>query len=335
MESNAAKVVLDDSREQLGSLIDDIYNKRIAGLESKRSVYPRTHFIASDIVPCDRYMVYSVLNWRDKKAFESGVVARLDEGNRHEKQMVSELMLMGFNVIQNQMPIEIKNRTGELVCRGKIDGLIQYGRQRFALEIKTMSPNVFNSVNSIEDFYKKPYLRKYLSQIWLYLYGNNLEYGLFMLDNLMGQWKAVPIELNYEATEGILQRLERCWEYVKKKEYPDPIPYDSTMCDDCAFAATCLRDVSSKNILDLSADEEFSTMAKRCAELKPLVKEHDAIEKGIKLKLEGVNERKIIMGDTWKVEVSMSKRKTANVPDDVKEKYMEEKDVKTVKVVQL
>ncbi len=324
------------TNEKLDLLINDITEKRKAKFEAARSVYARTHFIASDISACDRYMVYSVLNWQERKAFDGGVMARLEEGSRHEKQMIAELLTMGFSVIQNQMPIEIKDNKGVLMCRGKIDGLLEYQGQKFAMEIKTMNPNVFNSINCLEDFQRKPYLRKYLAQLQLYLYGNNLEYGLFILDNLMGQWKMIPVMLDYEGTEAILQKIERNWKNVINKTYPAPISYDSEMCEDCSFAATCLRDIPASNRLDFSEDKDLPVIVNRFLELKPVVKEYDVLDKAIKSKCELVTENKtIIVGDNAKIEVSFGKRKSYNVPDDVKNQYLEMTDTKKVQVVRL
>ena len=324
-------------QNKLNELIDSIITKRKERLESERSVYPRTHFIASDISSCDRYMCYSVLNWQEKKVFDTGVLARMQEGTQHEKQIVIELMNMGFSVIQNQMPIEIKEpKTGELMCRGKLDFILQYEGKKYPAEVKTMNPNIFNSINKIEDFQRKPYLRKYLAQINLYMFGNSCEEGLFILDNLMGQWKIIPVLLDYEGTEAILQKLERNWKHIKAKTYPKPIPYDSEMCENCTFATTCLRDIPESQRLDFSEDIDLPIIVNRYLELKPLVKEYDILDKSIKSKVELVKENKTIMvGEAAKIEISIGKRKSYDIPDDIKIQYCEEVATKKVSIIKL
>jgi len=320
----------------LNELIDKIITKRKSRLESQRKIYPRNQFIASDIVGCDRYMVYSVLNWQDRQVFDSAVLARLEEGNRHEKQIIAELLTDGFEVIEGQKPFEIKNRAGEIICRGKIDGIIKYGENKYPFEIKTMNQNVFNSVTSLDDFTKKEYLRKYIRQIQLYLYGNNIEEGVFILDNLAGQWKIFPVTLDYGECEAILQRLERCWEAVKNKKYPDPISYDENICGNCPFATTCLRDIPAENRLDFSTDEDLPVLLERYGELKPLAKEFEQVDEAIKSKFAIVDKTEdVIVGDNWRISIKIGKRKSYEVPDEVKQQYMTEKDVKTIKIIPL
>ena len=317
-------------------LIDKIVAARKNKLESQRAVYPRNTFIASDIVGCDRYMVYSVLNWQDRQALDGAVLARLEEGRRHEKQIIAELLELGFEVIEGQKPFEIKNRSGEIICRGKIDGILRDGKNKYPFEIKTMNPNVFNSVSSLDDFNKKEYLRKYIRQIQLYLYGNNLDEGMFILDNLAGQQKILPVSLDYGECEKILQQLERCWELVKQKKYPDPISYDENICGNCPFATTCLRDIPAENRLDFSTDEDLPTLLARYDELKPLAKEFEEVDDAIKSKFAIVDKTKdILVGDNWRISIKIGKRKSYEVPDEIKQQYMTEKETKLVKIIKL
>ena len=173
----------------------DIQEKRKQSLRKKISAYPRATSILSDIGECDRQMVYSITNWKDKPLHDEELQARFNAGNLQEREMYSELQSLGFDLQAGQEVVEIKNRAGETIARGKIDGKIRYQNIKVPFEIKSMNPMVYDNVDDIEDFKKKPYLRKYLRQIQMYLFGNNCEEGLLFCTDCLGHWKIFVITL--------------------------------------------------------------------------------------------------------------------------------------------
>ncbi|MEN3014407.1 MAG: hypothetical protein ABDH23_07355, partial [Endomicrobiia bacterium] len=265
------------------NLIQEIIKRYNTLLESKKQKYPRQCFIASDITDCDRYLVYSVLNWQDRAEVDNYMMATFEAGKEHERMVVSDLLQLGFEIIEGQTPFEIKNREGEVICRGKIDGKIKYNGQKYPFEVKTMNVNMFNLINDIEDFSKKPLFRKYLRQIQLYLYGHNCEEGLFIITDLQKHYKLIPVYLDYGECELILQRLEKSWEYVKKKQLPAMIS-DTRICQKCAFNHLCLPDIKSEGS-EFIVDDELLTMLERREELKKYVEEYEEIDEIVKERL--------------------------------------------------
>lgn len=238
------------------TLAFEIVERRRKALHGKNAPYPRSVSILSDIGECDRQMVYSITNWQDKPPFDDDLLWRFEAGKDQEVLLLRDLMGLGYEVIGGQEVIEIKNRAGETIGRGKIDGKIDYHRIKIPFEVKSMNPMVFDNIDTIEDFQKKPYLRKYIRQITMYLYGNNVEEGLLLCTDCLGHWKIFVVTLDYGLAEQILQRLERVHEHIKTKTQPDRIEFRDEICGKCAFYQICLPDMIRTEMQVLN-DEDF------------------------------------------------------------------------------
>lgn len=323
------------SLEIAEKLVNEIVEKRKQYLQNKIQRYPASNFRASDIPDCNRYMVYSVLDWQKKELHDEGLQAIFERGNIEERQVVQDLMAIGFNFVSQQTPIEIKNRQGEVICRGSIDGKIIYNKEAIPCEIKSMNMNTFNSLNSLDDFTKRPLHRKYLRQMQLYLFGNNEEAGIFILTNLQGHYKFIVVTLSMEECEWILQRLERNWEFVKKKEYPDPMGYNEKICGWCGFKHLCLPEIKNEGsqMIDNPALEE---KLERREDLKILVEEYDEIDSSIKDLFRNVPQA--FIGKTWQI---ISQKRTGTridtkaLPEEIKKQYSVPTETVTVKILKL
>ncbi len=281
----------------LNDLITAMIEKRKATLAAKINRYPRTHFIASDIHDCDRYMVHSVLDWEKRPLHDEGLQAIFDAGNREEESVKARMAADGWQVILQQTPFEIKNKKEEIICRGKIDGKIIYEGLAIPWEVKSMDGNIFRTITGPDDFKKKPWHRKYLRQMQLYLFGNNAEAGLFTISDFRRE-KYLPVALDLGECEHILQRLERNWEFVKRKEYPERMDYDASICGKCPFLTVCLPDIKNTGAKFID-NEQLSQTLDRLAELKPLNKEYEAIDKEVKEAFRGVPDA--VVNLAWRI----------------------------------
>jgi len=321
--------------ENTNKLIDDIIEKRKKYLQSKINRYPAKNFRASDIHECNRHMVHSILDWDKKQLYDEGLQAIFDRGNDEERLVVRDLAELGFNFIHQQTPIEIKNRAGEIICTGRIDGKIIHNGCVVAIEIKSMNMNTFNSLKSIDDFHKKPLHRKYLRQLQLYLYGNNEEAGIFMLSNLQGAYKLIPVILDYGTCEHILQRLEKCWEFVKKKEYPERMEYNESICGRCAYAHLCLPEVKNEGARFVD-DDELEDRLERREQLKVAADEYDELDKDIKGRFKGYPQ--VFVGSSWQItgkESIVKRLDIPAIPDEIKAKFTIETPQWRCKIVKL
>jgi CRISPR/Cas system-associated exonuclease Cas4 (RecB family) len=319
------------SLEITEKLVNEIVERRKQYLLSKIKRYPVNNFRASDIPDCDRYMVHSILNWDERTLYDEWLQATFDRGNAEEKQVIIDLMTLGFEFIHQQMPFEIKNRASEVICRGHIDGKILWEGKAIPCEIKSMNINTFNSLNSIEDFTKKPLHRKYLRQMQLYLFGNNEEAGVFILTDLQGHYKFIVVILSYEECEWILKRLEKNWEFVKNREYPDRIEYSDKICGRCAFSHLCLPEVKHEGS-QMIENEILEGKLERREELKKLADEYETLDDEIKEPFKKNRIPQAFVGTSWQITTKVStgtRVDTKSMPDDIKKQY----EVPTEKVV--
>jgi CRISPR/Cas system-associated exonuclease Cas4 (RecB family) len=307
--------------ENTEKLIDEMMAKRKAHLAAKIQAYPASNFRASDIGECDRAMVYSVLDWNKKSLHDEGLQAIFDAGNKEEENVKARLGYdLGFKFIEQQRPFEIKSRSGEVMCRGHIDGKVLYNGEAIPIEIKSMDGNIFNSIKSLDDFHKKPLHRKYLRQMQLYLFGNGEEAGIFILSNFRTE-KLIPVVLDFGECEAILQRIERNWEYVKKKEYPERMEYNAAICGKCAFKHICLQEVKNEGAKFID-NPELEARLERRAEVETYADEYAALDKEIKETFKGIPEAYV--GKAWQVvgkeRVSVGVD-TKAIPDEIKKQY--------------
>lgn len=304
----------------VADLAQSIIEKRTADLTTRISQYQRKNSILSDVADCERYMTYAVLDWDKRPVHDAELQARFDVGNLWEREMVRDLQGLGFTVTLSQQPVQIIGRGGELIATGKIDGFIQWEGRRYPVEFKSMNSNVFNSINTVEDFGKKPWTRKYLKQIQMYMFGNNCEEGLFIVNDCLGHWKLFPVYLDLGECEAILQKLERVAGAIKSKTYPDRIAYDQSICGKCPFAVQCLQDVINRPA-DLIDNEVLEADITRHEELKPLAKEFETLHDNLKGTFNGIE--KAIVGTRWMIQNVPSKRTVYELTKEAEEQIGE------------
>ena len=320
-------------------LATEIVEKRIAYLEKSNSRWKPAHFYASSIPECDRQLVHSVLDWDKKPLADSGLLAIFDAGKAEEARIGRILSELGYELIAQQNPIEIRHpKTGKVICTGRIDGKIIYkdGEGKpiaIPCEMKSMADYLFQSINSLEDFQKRPLHRKYLKQMQLYLYGNNIEAGLFIISNFR-QIKVIPVYLDYGFCEQILKQLDRAWEYVEKGEYPDPIDYRPEICDNCPFEMLCTKTTANK-AAELIDSPELEANIERFMELKPAKEEYDKLDKLIKTPFKENGILNAVIGTKYQIVGRRQKRisyDTKLLTDEEREKIKTENEITVYKI---
>jgi CRISPR/Cas system-associated exonuclease Cas4 (RecB family) len=312
-------------------LIDSIISARKQNLSSKISRYPRQVPILSDVSDCDRQIEYGVLNWQDRQMWGEDTQARLEVGKDEERRVVRELLDLGFDVIQSQEPVEIKGKDGVLIARGKIDGFIRYEKKKIPLEIKSMHPQAFAQINSLDDLQRKPWHRKYLRQIMAYMFGNDCEEGFLLITNCLGQWKLIPVYLSLEDCEYLLQRLERIHENLTARKLSERIPYSEQICDKCPFVQVCLPDVKHDGMEIIFMNGELEEKLRRREELEPLAKEFLDLDEEVKLVAKTRN-KDLLVGD-YSIFLRKSQRTKYEIPDEIKKSFAEKYEVTAVKIV--
>lgn len=306
--------------EDASSLANYIVGKRRDVLKARINRYPKRAFTCSDIHECDRYMIHSILDWDKRELHDVGLQAIFDAGNKEEENVKVRIGYeLGLEFVETQSPFEIKNRYGEVIASGKIDGKILWNGKAIPVEIKSINENSFNMLNSLEDFNKRPLYRKYLRQMQLYLYGNNQEAGLFILSNFRTE-KVILVTLDYGECEYILTRLERLWEIKKKGIYPEGV-YRAELCDRCPFITLCMVDIKNTPA-EMINNEFLEEKLLRREELKPLKDEYDEIDEEIKATFKNIP--RAFVGSSFEIVGREQSRKSVDakaMPDELRKQY--------------
>jgi CRISPR/Cas system-associated exonuclease Cas4 (RecB family) len=269
--------------------------------------------------PCTRYLVFDRTRWEEKTLHNERLQMIFDLGNDIEARVMHDLTDAGVEVIEQQRAFFWKeyNISGHIDAKALIDGMA------YPLEIKSMSPFVFDRVNSVEDMLKSKYayMRAYPGQVTLYLLMDNKERGFFICKNkVSGAMKEIPVTLDYELGESLLRKAEVINAHVNNQTLPDPIEYDENVCSDCGYNHICTPDRMGKEV-EIVDDNELAELLAEWERLKPFSKEYDEVDKRIS---EAVNGREKILVDNWYITGSWRKRTGYNVPDEIKKQYAQE-----------
>ena len=271
--------------------------------KSEITSYPvRANYASQMGHPCLRYLVYNRLNWKDKPLPDLERKLVFDEGHYQEQRVIRDIMDAGIEIVQLQQPFV----WDKYQISGRIDGIIKEGKTRMPVEIKSMSPYTWKSINSEGDLYtRKWYYRNYLAQMTLYLLMTELEQGLFILKNRnTGQLKQILYPLVYEYGEQLIKKAIKINEYVAKNEYPERMEYRADICNSCDFFSLCMPQKLRKET-QVSTNTELEAMLNRRGELKPLGAELGKIEREIRNRVRDIG--KLICGD-WLLRQEMKMR---------------------------
>lgn len=246
--------------------------------------------------PCIRYLVYCRTKWQEKVLHGLELQYIFDEGNLHESAIMQEMTAAGLVIIEQQRAFEWK----EYEITGHIDGKLFISTDLIKpLEIKSISPFGFVSINTIDDIihHKQFFYRKYVDQLTLYLLMDNKETGLFLFKNKTnGQLKELELKLDYGRGETLLKKAEMINKHVAEGTIPNAMQYDDNVCNRCGFVHICCPEVNTDE-LELMTDPDFESKLDRHQELKNIVKEYNKLDREVKKSLK---EKKILIGN-WMV----------------------------------
>ncbi|HOX21829.1 MAG TPA: hypothetical protein PLL10_00065 [Elusimicrobiales bacterium] len=299
--------------------------------EAEISKYKPTGLIASNLGPCRRERVLSVACWDQKPAPDAEGMERMAQGSDAERRAIARLLTLGFEVVEGQLPFEIKGRDGTTtILKGKIDGKLKVGRRRVPFEHKYWAPHVVERINDARDFERYEWTKKALRQMQAYLYANNEPDGLFILWDGRGFPKCIAVDLDFEEMERLLTECEADTAHLKAGTLPDHCG-EASVCRRCwAFGVCCQPpDVDASGAVVVDDDELISLLELR-EQMSPYADEFEAADKKVKdaLKARGVD--RVIAGP-FEARISTQVRRSKVYPADA---AFEEKlaEVKVVKI---
>jgi CRISPR/Cas system-associated exonuclease Cas4 (RecB family) len=268
--------------------VGEISEKIVEGRRKDIRRYPQYVTRSSDIGhPCEKYLVLSITNWQDRQLHDPGLEFVFSGGRKVEELAIEDLEKAGFKVYKPEPDSSLKEVkpaiTGHLDLRVDFgDGVVR------TLEIKGLNMYDFNALNSLEDFFnsKKVHVRKYPAQLMCYLYFKGEDKGYFYLKSLPGfQFKIIPVKLDYDYMESILQKTERIEKHIAEGTMPEGIN-DLDVCPRCPFWHICLPELQATE-LELITDPELEDKLERWNEIKEYYKEYRELDSDIKKSVNG------------------------------------------------
>lgn len=202
---------------------------------------------ASDLHhPCKRNLVYARLNGLERQPMDLDGLWRIREGNELEAKIKRQLSIVGFEITAAQKRL----RDEKAKISGRIDGLTPLKRKfpppfsslkEVPGEIKSVNPRFWDDLVSIKAIRESRYwwIRKYPSQLNLYALLHNLPGGFLILGTFGKRPRILPMVLDYDLAERDIRMAESVNSHVDAGTYPEPMPYDPSVCGMCGWGHLC------------------------------------------------------------------------------------------------
>ncbi|OHB69336.1 MAG: hypothetical protein A2W17_12530 [Planctomycetes bacterium RBG_16_41_13] len=260
-------------------------------MDKQRKQYPVSSNRAGELGhPCIRYLTFLRVRGEERPIHSLDTQFIFLEGQLAEKSVLRLLEDSGIEVIEQQKSFQWR----EYQIGGKLDGKIIHEDKMLPLEIKRMSPYLFDKMNTVDDLLKSKYYYKYPAQLTLYLLMDSQEQGIFIIKNpVTGRLKEILLNLDYEYGESLIKKAEQVNTCIADNTIPNPIPWEET-CEKCCFKHLCLQEVLRKEI-EFVVDQELEELVQGFHELKQWRDEWEKINKKLKERLHGVE--KIVIGE--------------------------------------
>ena len=266
-------------------------------VKSEIKVYPCEHLRASNVGhPCERYLYLLIRSWEELQPHDEGLQNIFDLGNSIEAYTIKKLRDSGLEVIT---PTQRSWKVENPLITGREDIRIKDPEtgELFPAEIKGLSPNEWERLNTVEDFYnsRRYYVRGYPAQLMVYCWRFEKEKGFFVLTNkLTGELKIIEVPFDWERADELLKKAERIYTALADssgKTIPEACD-DLSVCEKCQMRHICTA-AHERPETEID-DGELEEAIDRKNELAPLYREYNEINDQIK-KMVGDRE-KVISG---------------------------------------
>lgn len=291
----------------------DVNAKLFKAKADKITVHPCQHLRASNLGhPCERYLYLLIKHWEEQKPHDVGLQNIFDLGNTLEEHTIKNIKEAGYEVftptcrswkvdvkggiISGREDIRIKDENGELL----------------PVEIKGIHPQEFDKLNCVDDFLKskKPWIRGYPSQLYVYLYKFEKEHGFFALTNkVTGETKFIDVPFDWNYADEMLKKAERIYDALKTGIEPEACD-EISVCENCSLQHIC---GSVKRVqADFELDDVLENLIQKKQELAAYKREYDDVDKEIKMR---VGEREKVITGNYVIVRSAFVKKSFTVPE--------------------
>lgn len=249
--------------------------------------------------PCERELVYKRVDPDKALGYEPKTLGIFRLGNTLEKHWVQLFTDAGYEITHAQ----ISSRWNEYNITGHIDGKLWLDDKPYIVEFKSMNPNTWSKIKSVDDLFDGDWTEKYIAQLLLYLWMEEHEEGFLILFNKSSaEMKIIEVNLSdhLEFAESLIKKAESIEKHIKEGTLPDQINRRK-ICEKCKFFSHCGPTIDYGPGATVVQDEDLSALLFERYLLKEskddYVKAHDKVKEYLKLP-EGQNEGQwIVAGD--------------------------------------
>ena len=259
----------------------DIQTGIEAVLQSKKKLYPsHVNRISGLDDPCLRRLYYSRHDWDKANETSTFLQGIFETGKTLEpkiEQIVIEVGLAStprWRMVGRQTPThdalfkehQISGTTDEFL---QIETGDDMWETVGAIDVKTMSPNIYPRITDYASLSRYPWTKKYRGQAMLYSLGHNLDRCFLLLVNKNNLYEMKIIE--FEVDMGYCDELLAKAKAVNKaiaSETPPPQIVDAGECSKCRFLSHCCPDISTGGNLEMIDNDELEAILDQMAELE-------------------------------------------------------------------
>lgn len=285
--------------------------------------------------PCARNLAYCRTHWRERQPLDIDALYRVEAGSEEETKIKHRLERAGYEVIMAQQHFSWP----EYQISGRIDGKVAapvMGKKRyFPIEVKMINAMFWDKTKTIEDVRtsRNWWVRKYISQLNLYLFMDNAEGGFMVLCCPGRRPRILPMLPDYDLADADLAKASLVNKHVLAGTLPEPMPYNPSVCGMCDFAHMCpqLKSLGSSWI---EVPESDTPMLELYLELKDAKKQFEEVHS----KLVGDNKKpgryfgmNAIAGGII-IESKPRPMTKYAVPPEVKEQFKEKYEITTTSI---
>lgn len=250
--------------------------------------------------PCERRLYL----WRTAgdQAAEMGpsVRAILGMGTELEPIIRRRLEALGFQVTATGTAFP----SNKYEISGTTDVVLLHEGRQFIGEIKSINGYDFETLNTAQDLAdsRKAWLRKWLDQTMLYLYLAETTEArrpqpiagavLILFSKQSGELKAIPIRMDYDRVQGLLDKADRLNEAVRTQT-PPAFLTDPVECRRCPFfSRACFPPLDFGEGMNVHQDQDLEEALDRREELAPAGKEYASLDRRVKDRVKAIADGK-------------------------------------------
>ena len=283
-------------------MIDVVEKIRMSRMKEARNEPCNTNRASVLGHPCVRYLYHCRADWDRRQPVTEKLAYLFHEGHEQEERVLKAMRNAGIDVSREGESFEWK----KYQITGHIDCMIRYGRKELPVEIKSMAPTLFPSVNSVDDMYNHPrfWIRHYPAQLTVYMMLTEKEEGMFLLKNKSsGELKQLDFMLDFDFARDLIEKAEAVNAAIETDAPPEPMSWHDDYCPECEFKILCSirrpNFVTTKGIDKNRLSKLLAEREQLMPERKLYTAQFKVVEKAIREMVEG--HPKIIL-PPWKIE---------------------------------